>query len=274
MHIIVTNVNKYWRYEMKDLKISAQLYTVRKYTQTPKDFLATLKKIKGIGYESFQYSGAGPLDKNFVKNCLDETGLIMSATHTAPEKLENELDEVIKEHKLWNCEFVGVGMMPEQYRKDAQGVIEFAKKYSEIGSQLKKEGLTLIYHNHAFEFQKFDNKLIIDILADETDPSSFDFELDTYWVQAGGADPVDWIYKFDGRMRYIHFKDMAIRDGKQVYAPVGEGNLNWEKIIMACLETDVEWIAIEQDECEISEFDSLAQSYDNLTIKYGIGGNL
>jgi sugar phosphate isomerase/epimerase len=73
-------------------------------------------------------------------------------------------------------------------------------------------------------------------------------------------------------MRYIHFKDMAVKDRKPVYAPVGEGNLNWEKIIMACLETDVEWCAVEQDECEISEFDSLAQSYDNLTVKYGIGG--
>ncbi len=257
---------------MKDLKISAQLYTVRKHTQTPEDFLDTLKKIKGIGYESFQYSGAGPLDSGFVKKCMDETGLVMSATHTAPARLENELDEVIREHKLWGCEFVGIGMMPEQYRKDARGVVDFAKKYSKIGSQLNDEGLRLIYHNHDFEFQKLDDKLIIDILADETDPASFDFEIDTYWVQAGGADPVDRIYRFDGRMRYIHFKDMAVKGRKQIYAPVGEGNLNWEKIIMACLETDVEWIAVEQDECEMSEFDSLALSYDNLTIKYGIGG--
>ena len=58
---------------------------------------------------------------------------------------------------------------------------------------------------------------------------NFDFEIDTYWVQAGGGDPVDWIYKLDGRMRYIHFKDMAMDGRKQIFAPVGEGNLNWKK---------------------------------------------
>ena len=83
---------------------------------------------------------------------------------------------------------------------------------------------------------------------------------------------MDWIYKLDGRMRYIHFKDMAMDGRTQVFAPVGEGNLNWEKIITACEETKVEWCAIEQDTCRMNEFDALKQSYDNLTVTYGMEG--
>ena len=89
---------------------------------------------------------------------------------------------------------------------------------------------------------KNNDKLIMDILRDETDSDSFEFEIDTYWVQSGGGDPVDWIYQLDGRMRYIHFKDMAMSGREQIFAPVGEGNLNWEKIITACEETAVEWV--------------------------------
>lgn len=255
---------------MKNLKISAQLFTLRKYTQTISEFRQTLYKIRDIGYNSFQYSGAGPLAPGDVKDCLDETNLIMSATHTSPDRLKNDLDAVITEHKLWNCEFIGIGMMPEKYRTDAAGIRLFAKEYSDIGKKLKEEGLQLIYHNHHFEFQKYDGKLIMEILMEETNPSDFEFELDTYWVQAGGCDPVDWIYKLDGRMRYIHFKDMAMSGSTPVFAPVGEGNLNWEKILRACRETSVEWCAVEQDVCAISEFECLKQSYDNLTLKYGI----
>lgn len=257
---------------MIDFKISAQLYTLRNYTKTLPEYKDTLQKIRQMGYKSFQHSGAGPLDPKDIRRVLDETGMIMSATHTDPNRLKNDLPNVIKEHKLWNCEFVGIGMMPEEYRNDYDGVVRFAKEYDEVGKALKKEGLQLVYHNHDFEFQKFNDKLIMDILMEETSPESFEFEIDTYWVQAGGSDPVDWIYKLSNRMRYIHFKDMAMSGRNQVFAPVGEGNLNWEKIITACEETAIEWCAIEQDTCEISEFDCLAQSYDNLTIYYGLKG--
>jgi len=257
---------------MKKINISAQLYTLRNYTKTPEDFLNTLYKVKEIGYKSFQLSGAGPMEPEYVKECLDKTELIMSATHTSPQRLNEDLDNVIREHKLWGCEFVGIGMMPEEYRDDYEGIVRFAKEYSEIGRKLKNEGLTLIYHNHDFEYQKYEDKLIMDILMDESDSRYLDFEIDTYWVQSGGADPVDWIYKLDGRMRYIHFKDMAMDGREQIYAPVGEGNLNWARIITACEETAVEWCAIEQDRCRMNEFDALRQSFDNLTQTYGMEG--
>ncbi|MBN2557828.1 MAG: sugar phosphate isomerase/epimerase [Clostridia bacterium] len=257
---------------MRDIRISAQLYTLRDYTRTLPGFRDTLLKIKDIGYKSFQYSGAGPLDPGDVRKCLDETGMIMSATHTAPERLQSDLANVIREHRLWECRYAGIGMMPAEYRDDFDGIVRFAHEFSEIGRKLKKEGLRLVYHNHDFEFQKYNDRLIMDILMDETDPDAFDFEIDTYWVQSGGGDPVDWIYKLDGRMQYIHFKDMAMSGRKQVFAPVGEGNLNWEKIITACEETAVEWCAVEQDTCEISPFECLRQSYENLTIKYGMEG--
>ncbi|MDX1357952.1 MAG: sugar phosphate isomerase/epimerase, partial [Clostridia bacterium] len=76
---------------MKDINISAQLYTLRNYTKTLPDFKNTLKRIKDIGYKSFQLSGAGPMDPVDVKKCLDDTGLVMSATHISPQRLKEDL---------------------------------------------------------------------------------------------------------------------------------------------------------------------------------------
>ncbi|MFO7635913.1 MAG: TIM barrel protein [Clostridia bacterium] len=255
---------------MKKLHLAAQLYTLRDFTRDIRGFRDTLRRLKAMGYDSFQYSGAGPLDPHEVLDAMQEHNMPMSATHTAPALLQNELDAVIQNHQLWNCEFVGIGMMPEEYRKTREGIVAFAREFSGIGRSLRDNGLTLIYHNHSFEYQKFGRDLIMDILLEESDPAAFDIELDTYWVQAGGADPIQWIRKVDKRMRYIHFKDMAVSEGRQVFAPVGEGNLNWEGIIRACMETDVEACAVEQDVCEGSPFDCLSSSIVNLRQRYGL----
>ena len=57
----------------------------------------------------------------------------------------------------------------------------------------------------------------------------FNSELDTYWIQHGGGDPAAWIRKLKGRADIIHLKDMAMDGRTQLFAEVGEGNLNWAR---------------------------------------------
>ena len=154
--------------------------------------------------------------------------------------------------------------MPQQFRSGREGFIAFAKEFNEISKRIFDQGLKFIYHDHKFEFEKFDGVTGMDLLLDNTDPETFGFELDTYWIQAGGANPVEWIKKVEGRMEVVHFKDMAVKNDRQVYAEIGEGNLNWRAIIDACRETGVRWYAVEQDECLRDSFESLKMSFTYL----------
>lgn len=91
------------------------------------------------------------------------------------------------------------------------GYRTFAKLASGIARTLKEEhGLQFVYHNHDFEFERVDGVTGMEVLLQESDPEVFGFELDMYWVQAGGANPVDWVHKVKGRMQVMHLKDMAI----------------------------------------------------------------
>jgi len=65
-------------------------------------------------------------------------------------------------------------------------------------------------------------------------------------------------------MVIVHFKDMTVVNGEPVMAEVGEGNLNWPRIIAACRETGVQWYAVEQDTCRRDPFESLGISLRNL----------
>lgn len=246
-------------------KIAAQMYTIREFVQTPAGIQESFRKLQTIGYTAVQVSGIGPIAHQDLKDMADEYGLTICATHIGFDKLAQDIEDVIHQHKLWDCKYVGLGSMPGSYQHSRKGYVSFAQEAFKFAAELHRNGLRFIYHNHSFEFVKFDGKTGMDILLEESDPAVFDFELDTYWVQHGGGDPVDWIRRVEGRMDVVHFKDMVIGPERtQIMAEVGEGNLNWKGIVKACQDSGVVWAAVEQDVCRRDPFESLTISLNNL----------
>lgn len=249
---------------MKLSNIAAQLYTLREFCKDEEGLRASLQKVKEIGYQAVQVSGIGPIPHETVKSIADEIGLKICATHVSYKALTENLEDVIYQHKLWDCKYVGLGGLPEEFRSSAEGYKKFASIANEISAKLAEQGLQFIYHNHHFEYTKFDGTTGMDILLSESNRESFGFELDMYWVQTGGVNPLEMIKLVDGRMAVVHLKDMAIVDNKQVFAEIGEGNMNYKAIIDGCREIGVEWYVVEQDVCLRDPFESLAISFNYL----------
>ena len=250
--------------------LAAQLYTIRDFTKTREDFAASMKKIRGIGYQAVQVSSIGDISHADVKRITDDNGLTICNTHISYERLQNDLDAVIEQHKLWNSRHVALGSMPLELRGSEAGYQTFAEIASRIGEKLAAAGLSFSYHNHSFEFIQFGGRSGLEILYDESDPKYLQAEIDTYWIQHGGADPAVWIDKMANRMPAIHLKDMTMLPDnndwrpQQAMAEVGEGNMNFAGILDACRRAGVEWYAVEQDICQRDPFESLAISYRNL----------
>ena len=249
----------------------AQMYSVRTLTQTAESLYETLKAIKAMGYNAVQLSGQSrdiPMER--IADMLEELQLDCGATHLSFAEMEEDLDTVIKRHKLWKCAYPDVGAMPFQFGGSAEGVREFVRKVNPIAERLLDNGLHFIYHNHAFEFARFAGKTGMDILMEAFCPA-VQFELDVYWVQAGGGEPVEWVKKVGGRMDVVHFKEMAGQlPGEKDHsmtrmAPVGEGNLNWPAIMAACEEIGVKYAFVEQDNAVDSDpLGCMKTSHDNL----------
>ncbi len=255
---------------MNTSKVAAQLYTIREHTKTLADFARSMGKIRGIGYEAVQISAIGDIPDAEVKRVLDDEGLTVCNTHTPWNSLLTDMDAVISQHQLWDCRHIAIGSMPQEYRHSADGYKRFAALGSQVGEKLAAAGMTFSYHNHSFEFVKFDGRSGLEILFDESDPRYLQAELDTYWIQHGGGDPVAWIKRVAGRMPVVHLKDMVMLPvagearPQQAMTEVGEGNMNFPGILEACRRTGVEWYAVEQDFPQGDAFDSLAVSLANL----------
>ena len=244
-------------------QLAAQLYTVRDFTNTPADITTTMKKVKQLGYDAVQCSALGVIDAHELKRIVDGEGLTICATHTDYGRMRNEPQAVIDEHNLWGCKHAAIGGLPQEYR-NAEGYARFAKDASEVAKRLAEGGLTFSYHNHSFELEKFNGRTGLEILYQDSDPQYFNSELDTYWIQHGGGDSAAWIRQLKGRAHIVHLKDMAMDGRTQLFAEVGEGNLNWSAILDACTEADVEWYIVEQDTCQRDPFESLGISLRNL----------
>lgn len=243
----------------------AQCFTVRDFTQTEKDIRRALKRLAAIGYKTIQVSAFGKIEPKVLREICDENGLSIVLTHTDPNRILYDTEAVIAEHDCLGCDYIGLGAMPDRYRSPAW-IQYFAEDYLPAAQKIAKAGKLMMYHNHAFEWQKLpDGSRIIERLAQDFAPNELGFTLDTYWVQAAGGDVCQWIETLSGRLPCVHLKDMAVISGSPVMAPVGEGNLNFPKILKTLERAGTKYILVEQDVCvQDTPFACLQTSFENL----------
>ena len=107
--------------------------------------------------------------------------------------------------------------------------------------------------------------MIFDKLINSFTPEELGFTFDTYWAQMGGVDVCDFMDKLKGRIQCMHLKDLEIVGSEQRMAPVGQGSLNFAKIINKAEDCGAEFLLVEQDNCYGRDpFDCLKQSYEYL----------
>ncbi|MFV0400671.1 MAG: sugar phosphate isomerase/epimerase family protein [Oscillospiraceae bacterium] len=248
--------------------VGAQLYTIRAFTQSERDFEESMRRVAAIGYKTVQVSAIGPIPAEKVREICDKHGLQIVLTHTNPDRILNDTEAVIKEHDVMGCKYIGIGMMPERYRNIAW-LDRFITDYKEPAKKVAAAGKRLMYHNHAFEFSKMGGKRVMETLMEGFTPEEMGVTLDTFWVQIAGGDVIQWIEKLGDRIPCVHLKDLDANGFTPIMAPVMEGNINFDGVLETIKKIGkTEYLLVEQDDCYGADpFACLKTSYDNLAAK-------
>jgi sugar phosphate isomerase/epimerase len=127
------------------------------------------------------------------------------------------------------------------------GAKNLAEILDKLGEKCSAAGLQLLYHNHDFEFVKdAEGVVTIDYLLEHCNPKYVNFQMDLYWVTKAGADPVAYFNRYPGRFKIWHVKDM---DDQGRFAPVGNGKIDFKRILANKKLAGMQYYFVEQDAC-------------------------
>lgn len=246
-----------------DLPIGIQLYTVRELSRG--DFEGTLRKVSEIGYKHFEYAGYGDMTAEALKSFAAGLGVTPCGTHEGFQNFEGGADKVIAFAKAVGTPYIIVPSMPGETRSGGVAAIEdFAAGLNRYGEQVKKAGMQLCYHNHSFEFEKVENgQTIWNVLFNAADPDLVKAEVDIAWVYNADLDPVEFLDEWGDRVKLLHMKDL---DKERKLAPVGEGEIDFEKVVARAKRIGVDWYVVEQDQPREGKeiLDEITISYRNM----------
>jgi sugar phosphate isomerase/epimerase len=220
--------------------IGLQIYSLGK--ELLEDVPNGLKKIKFMGYSTLELAfykdakiGETPMAE--FKRMCDDTGLLITSSHVNPPAREYSSANKKQIMDFWKKTAddhakIGVKYLVQPGQPATRSTEEMAyvgEIFNGAGEIAKAAGLKFGYHNHAGEFawvqpggkeaqvdrRRFGKdaeglEVIYDAMLRHTDPSLVFFELDVYWAVMGQVDPVEYMRKYNDRVRVLHIKDRAV----------------------------------------------------------------
>ncbi|UCH26764.1 MAG: sugar phosphate isomerase/epimerase [Trueperaceae bacterium] len=234
---------------MSHISVAAQLYTIRSLQDSTYDtFERLMFNLAEIGYQGIEALGTHGFEASEMGRALDKTRLQICSNHVALSELETDLDRHIAfNQKIGNHVLVLPYLAEHQRPTTRPGWTQLAKKIDSIASRCSEAGMMLLYHNHDFEMQELEGKLLLDRLLEVP---HLGLELDLAWVVRGGRDPLSLLERYAGRCSRVHIKDLAPKGtnpGEQGWADVGFGTLDWPTLVPAAIEAGAEWLIVEHD---------------------------
>ena len=241
--------------------LGLQLYSVRDLLA--QDFTGTMRHIAEIGYTGVETAGfPDGVTSADAKQLFDDLGLTVIAAHSGLPIGDNK-NAVLETMEALGCRYlVCAWLSPEDYFSSLAGVERACDLLNAANEAVQNAGLTLLYHNHWFEYQAVEGKLPYQIMLEKLD-KTIGFEVDTYWVHTAKQDPVQVVQKLGKRAPLLHIKDGPAEMDKAMTA-VGDGVLDFPPIIR---ESAAEWLIVELDRCDTDIMQAIAKSYQYLTTK-------
>lgn len=231
------------------MRIGVQLFSLRKYLTDENSYKQIFAKVKEMGAEVVQISatGASIIDSNVLGSISKDYDLPICITHAPFSRITNDLDKLCAEHLDFNCNNIGIGMMPKEFRTGKIGDIKrFVDILNETAEKLKVYDMSISYHNHWFEFDKIGEDIVYDYMIENTQNNVW-FIPDTYWIKLKGGDILGYLNKLNGRINTLHLKDYKKTLGIPLFRAVGKGILDFEGIINAANKNGIPNAVVELD---------------------------
>ena len=257
----------------ESMKTAVQQLMIGKACKSQEAASNVLRKIEEAGYDSIELNGfmirPSPLVVRALTNAagmkigncgnldwqklIADSKLSVVAIHEDLGTIENNLDMVVREAKMFNCsKIVVTGMYNFDY-SDLKKVVQLCEQLNNAGRALAKHGIQLLYHNHNAEFLRYYSQNMFGEMVNSTNVEYVNFELDVFWAADAGVNPLDVMDVLGNRLKLLHLTDRGTRFGTKIFTPIvkqkcvelGAGNLNLPAFCKRAEELGVETVILE-----------------------------
>ena len=227
------------------------------------DLSGVLDEVASAGYDGFE--GGVPTsseDWRRVQGSLGGEHLAYVGAHTGLEAVSDPdaVEVTARRIKALGGEFLMVSGRPEglaEYRTAAKALLG-------AGERCRDVGVTLCYHNHAWEMTETEGQLPLEVLTAETDPDTVKLCPDVYWIHVAGHQPEEFLARHRDRCPCIHLKDGLSGEEPGEFRELGRGKLNLKPILQAAVGCRPAWLIVEQDTTKGEPAESIRISRDYL----------
>ncbi len=233
-------------------------FTYRK--QFEKDVPSTLDLIKKNGFTDMELSNLFGKTAVEFKKLLDEKGIKCSSYGVSYSDLFDKTDQIAQNAKILGAEYIRIAGIPHKDTLTLEETKKAIEDFNRIGKILKeKHKLTFVYHNHGFEFGKYKDGTLYDLLVTQTNPEYVSFELDILWAFFPGFDPAELLKKYGNRYKLMHLKDLkkGVKGNLSGGTPqdndvaLGMGQINIKEVIVAANKAGIKHFYIEDESSNI-----------------------
>ena len=241
--------------------IALQLYSVRDLLKH--DFEGVIRRVAEIGYAGVETAGFPEgVSAAQAAALFADCGLTVAAGHM-PLPLGDDQQVVIEMAGQLGLKRIVSGHLPAEEYGDLASIKRACARLNEAQAVAAANGLSFGVHNHWWEFQKVGDVYPYQVWLDELDPYVF-FELDMYWIQSAGVDPLEIVELFGDRAPLLHIKDgPAGSDTDASMVAVGDGAMDYPGIIAAATQ-HTQWPIVELDRCASDMMVAVEKSYQYL----------
>ena len=177
------------------------------------------KNLETASYDNGKIYGLAPAE---FKKMVNDLGMKCTSAHLGQaftKEKEAEVmswwDQAIDAHNELGVKYMVQPWMPVTDQTTLDDLKMYCDYFNTVGYKTAAAQHRIRFTiNHAFEFRKIEDQLIYDFLLDNVSPNHVFFEMDVYWVQEGGGDPVAYL-----KNRPSQFK-LSISKTKRKSAPV------------------------------------------------------
>jgi sugar phosphate isomerase/epimerase len=270
-------------------RMGVELYTVRSLLDD--QARETIEKVAAIGYRHCEIQNVMTLAR--LAPMLEDVGLRPTSVHFTPAFLTGnwelpaqfgidkpadgyDVDAVIEDAHRHGLGYLVFPMLYPEERGGLDVYRKLAGQLNRLGEKSQAAGVALCYHNHNFELEPMEGSTPFATLAAELDPRYVHFEFDVFWAAHAGADPVEMMRRYTGRMPLIHLKDLRAgtpdsykvlgtwQNDRGAFEEVGDGIIDFASVLGTASETGVVHCYVEQDHTPGDPVESLRKSFDYL----------